>query len=412
MKCHKYIFAEFAKFKRVGKMQLCTIVVTLALCLIFILQLVPWINHPMSLPRILNLPALTAIIPLAACGLLLTGSAEASGTLFLILVSLTLIATVLVAVFHAEIIAHRIGEPLGTLVLALAVTVIEVSLIISMMLSGGDETRSLARDTVFATVMIICNGVIGICLLSGGIRHQIVKFRAEGSSAALSVLAALTTLTLILPQFTTTVAGPIYSTAQLGFASLMSLILYLVFVFVQTVRHKEHFLAEVSQPGVGQEDPHGEPASLATAWASFVLLMVALVGVVGLAKQLSPAIKNGVDAIGAPQAVIGIAIALLVLMPETLAALRAARRNQIQTSLNLALGSALATIGLTIPAVGAVAIAMGIPLELGLPAKEIVLLALTLMVSAITVIGGQATIMQGTVHLVLFAAFLFLAVIP
>jgi len=368
----------------------------------------------MRLPRILNLPVITVLVPLLACGVLFSGLGENAGTLALLLISLTLIATVLVAVFHAEIIAHRIGEPLGTLVLALAVTVIEVSLIVSMMLSGGDEARSLARDTVFATVMIICNGVVGICLLSGGIRHRIVKFRTEGSSAALSVLAALTTLTLILPEFTTTTPGPTYSSAQLGFASLMSLILYLVFVFVQTVRHKDHFLPKVLEGNTETEDatPHAEQPSLATSWASFTLLFGALIGVVGLAKQLSPAIKNGVDAISAPQAVIGIAIALLVLLPETLAALRAARRNQIQTSLNLALGSALATIGLTIPAVGAVAIAMGITLDLGLPAKEIVLLALTLMVSAITVIAGQATIMQGTVHLVLFAVFLFLAIFP
>ena len=368
----------------------------------------------MRLPRILDLPAITLIVPLLACALLLSGLGSGGSALFLGLVSLTLIATVLVAVYHAEIIAHRIGEPLGTLVLALAVTVIEVSLIISMMLSGGDEARSLARDTVFATVMIICNGVVGICLLAGGIRHRIVRFRAEGSSAALSVLAALTTLTLILPQFTTTTPGPSYSNAQLGFASLMSLILYLVFVFVQTVRHKDHFLAHVHESDLATDDAtaHASPPQLATSWASFVLLLLALVGVVGLAKQLSPAIKSGVEAISAPLAVIGIAIALLVLMPETLAALRAARRNQIQTSLNLALGSALATIGLTIPAVGAVAIAMGMTLDLGLPAKEVVLLALTLMVSAITVIGGQATIMQGTVHLVLFAVFLFLAIFP
>lgn len=224
------------------------------------------------------------------------------------------------------------------------------------------------------------------------------------------MLAALTTLTLVLPEFTTTTPGPTYSNAQLGFASLMSLILYLVFVFVQTVRHKEHFLAHVHESDLASHDTasHASQPQLATSWASFVLLLLALVGVVGLAKQLSPAIKSGVEAISAPLAVIGLAIALLVLMPETLAALRAARRNQIQTSLNLALGSALATIGLTIPAVGAVAIA----LDLGLPAKEIVLLALTLIVSAITVIGGQATIMQGRVHLVLFAVFLFLAIFP
>ena len=368
----------------------------------------------MRLPRLLDLPAITIVVPLAACGLLLSGLGASASPLYVLLVTLALIATVLVAVYHAEIIAHRIGEPLGTLVLALAVTVIEVSLIVSMMLSGGEEARSLARDTVFATVMIICNGVVGICLLAGGIRHRIVRFRAEGSSAALSVLAALTTLTLILPEFTTSTPGPTYAPAQLGFASLMSLILYLVFVFVQTVRHKDHFLTKevAGDDGVNEVEQHASRPALGTSWASFVLLMLALVGVVGLAKQLSPAIKSGVEAISAPLSVIGIAIALLVLMPETLSALRAARRNQIQTSLNLALGSALATIGLTIPAVGTVAIIMGITLDLGLPAKEIVLLALTLLVSAITVIGGQATIMQGTVHLVLFAAFLFLAIFP
>ena len=368
----------------------------------------------MRLPKFLGLPAITIVVPIVALGLLMSGLGDSASAPFLALVAPALIGTVLVAVVHAEIIAHRMGEPLGTLVLALAVTVIEVSLIVSMMLSGGDDARSLARDTVFATVMIICNGVVGICLLAGSIRHGIVNFRAEGSSSALSVLVALTTLTLILPQFTTTTPGPTYSPAQLGFASLMSLILYLVFVFVQTVRHKDHFLPHAVEPGEGANDAseHDSRPLLTTAWASFVLLLVALVGVVGLAKQLSPAIKRGVEAISAPLSVIGIAIALLVLMPETLAALRAARRNEIQTSLNLALGSALATIGLTIPAVGALSIAMGITLDLGLPAKEIVLLALTLLVSAITVIGGQATIMQGTVHLVLFAAFLFLAIVP
>ncbi|MFZ4538087.1 calcium:proton antiporter [Propionivibrio sp.] len=217
------------------------------------------------------------IIPVAACALLLSGRGDSASPIFLLLISLPLIATVLVAVFHAEFIAHRIGEPLGTLVLALAVTVIEVSLIVSMMmLSGGDEARSLARDTVFATVMIICNGVIGICLLTGSIKHHILTFRAEGSSSALSVLAALTTLTLILPQFTTTTPGPIYSPAQLGFASLMSLILYLVFVFVQTVRHKDHFLPEVLELIEGSDEatqhtthpcwPPPGPALLCFCW--------------------------------------------------------------------------------------------------------------------------------------------------
>lgn len=362
------------------------------------------------MPRatLLGLPPSTVAIPLAACALLAATWGQAPGWIMLLLISGALIATVLVAVFHAEVVAHRVGEPLGTLVLALAVTVIEVSLIVSMMLSGGSEVAALARDTVFATVMIICNGVIGLCLLAGAIRHRFVSFRIEGTSSALSVLAALTTLTLILPVFTTTTTGPTYSPPQLAFAGLMSLLLYGVFVFVQTVRHRDFFLPPA---GMANEEHHPPPSNQA-AWLSLGLLLASLVAVVGLAKMLSPAIQKGVEAAAAPAAVVGIAIALLVLLPETWAALRAALRNRMQTSLNLALGSALATIGLTIPAVGLLSIILDIPLVLGLPAKEVVLLSLTLLVSTITLASGQATVLQGAVHLVLFAAFLFLAIIP
>lgn len=361
------------------------------------------------LSRPFDLPLITLLVPPAACALLLLDIGGSGGAPLLALVTVTLVATVLTAVHHAEVIAHRVGEPLGTLVLALAVTVIEVSLIVSMMLSGGEATSSLARDTVFATVMIICNGVVGLCLLAGSIRHRILHFRAEGSSSAFSVLAALTTLTLILPQFTTSAPGPRYSPLQLGFASVASLVLYLVFVFVQTVRHRDHFLPAADE---GELPDAAHAPSTATAWISFAALLAALVGVVGLAKMLSPAIERGIQAVNAPASAIGIAIALLVLLPETLAAVRAARRNQMQTSLNLALGSALATIGLTIPAVGATALAIGLPLDLGLSATGIVLLAISLLIGAITVIGGQATVLQGTVHLVLFIAFVFLALVP
>lgn len=357
---------------------------------------------------LLSLPAWSVAIPLAAFALLLTIWGKPLGWFALLLVGGGLIAAVLVAVFHAEVVAHRVGEPLGTLVLALAVTIIEVSLIVSMMFSGGDETAALARDTVFATVMIICNGVIGLCLLAGAIRHRVVGFRVQGTAPALSVLAALTVLTLVLPEFTTSTPGPTYSPAQLAFAGLMSLVLYAVFVFVQTVRHREFFLPLES----GATEEEASTPSTAGAWLSLFLLTIALITVVGLAKLLAPAIKSGVAAVGAPAAVVGIAIALLVLLPETWAALRAASRNRMQTSLNLALGSALATIGLTIPAVALVSIVLDTQLVLGLPAKEIVLLLLTLLVSSITLAGGQATVLQGAVHLVLFAAFLFLAVIP
>lgn len=356
----------------------------------------------------LPLPLWSLAIPPAACTLLAIFWGGELGGLLLALTGATLIASVLVAVFHAEIIAHRLGEPFGTLVLAMAVTIIEVSLIVSMMLSNGPGVDALARDTVFATVMIICNGVIGVCLLTGAIRHHTIAFRVDGSSSALSVLVALTVLTLVLPEFTTTTPGPTYSPPQLAFAGLSSLMLYGVFVFVQTVRHRDQFLP-VNLPGTDEEHPH---PSATQAGLAVILLFIALIAVVGLAKLLAPTIQSGVAAIGAPPSVVGIAIALMVLLPETVAAMRAAANNRMQTSLNLALGSALATIGLSIPSVAVAAHLLDIPLTLGLPSKEIVLLMVTLLISAITLAGGRATVLHGAVHLVLFGAFIHLSIVP
>ena len=319
-----------------------------------------------------------------------------------------LIVTVFAAVYHAEVVAHRIGEPFGTLVLAVAVTVIEVALIVSIMIGAAADTTGLARDTVFAAVMIVCNGIVGLCLLSGGMRHHEQGFQLQGASAALAVLAALTTLTLILPNVTTSVAGPVFSTSQLGFAGIVSLVLYGSFVFVQTVRHRDYFLPVED----GGEETHAPPPSGRTALVSAGLLLAALIAVVGLAKALTPTLEFGVAWVGAPKAVVGIVIAALVLLPEGLAAVKAARANRLQTSLNLALGSALASIGLTIPAVAVVSIALHQPLELGLDVKEEVLLALTLFVGVITLGTGRTTVLQGIVHLVIFATFLFLAVVP
>lgn len=365
----------------------------------------------MSTPSRFALPLWSIGIPLAACGVLLGTWGRAPVSILLALVGATLIAAVLVAVFHAEVVAHRVGEPFGTLILALAVTIIEVSLIVSMMLSGGEGASTLARDTVYAAVMIVCNGIVGTCLLTGTVKHRVVVFRIEGSSPPLAVLIALTTLTLVLPQFTTTTPGPTYSPTQLAFAGLMSLVLYGVFVFVQTVRHRDYFLP-LADAGEQNEEVHAERPSARVALFSLLLLFGALVAVVGLAKYLTPSIEAGVKAAAAPASVVGIIIALLVLLPETGAALRAAHHNRMQTSLNLALGSALATIGLTIPAVGVLSIYLGIPLVLGLPAKEMVLLALTLVVSVVTLAAGRATVLHGAVHLVLFAAFLFLSIVP
>ena len=353
--------------------------------------------------------------PLVACFTLAGVFAFKMHTLPFVAVEATvLVATVFAAVYHAEVVAHRVGEPFGTLVLALAVTVIEVALIVSIMLGGGSDSATLARDTVFAAVMIICNGLVGICLLAGGVRHHEQDFQAKGASAALAVLAALVTLTLVLPNFTTSAAGPVFSNSQLVFAGIVSLVLYGTFVFVQTVRHRDYFLpdAETDAAAAADEEAHAPPPSAGAALASFALLAVSLVAVVGLAKKLTPAVGAGVAWTGAPKAVVGIVIAAVVLLPEGLAALRAARLNRLQTSMNLALGSALASIGLTIPAVATVSIILGTPLALGLGAKEEVLLAVTVLISLMTLGTGRTTVLQGIVHLVILAVYLFLSIVP
>lgn len=320
-----------------------------------------------------------------------------------------LIAAVLAAVHHAEVVAHRVGEPFGTLILAIAVTVIEAALILSLMLAGGAGKAALPRDTIFSSIMIIANGAVGLCLLAGGIRHHEQTFRLEGATSALAALIALATLSLVLPTFTTSAPGSQYTTVQLAFAGAASLVLWGVFVFVQTVKHRDYFLP-VADPG--DESAHAPRPSGAAAWTSFSLLLVALASVIGLAKVLSPTVERGVAAAGAPQAVIGIVIALLVLLPETWAAVRAAHADRMQTSLNLALGSALASIGLTIPVVAIASVVLAMPLQLGLAPKDLVLLALTFAVGAITLGTGRTNVLQGAVHLVIFAAFLVLAFVP
>lgn len=355
------------------------------------------------------MPVWSWAIPFAAAGLLAAALLVTPGPFVVAVCALALVAKVIAAVHHAEVVAHKVGEPFGTLVLAVAVTVIEVALIVSMMLAGGDEQAALPRDTIFAAVMIIANGIIGLCLLIGGLRHHEQTFRVEGANAALAALVAMSTLSLVLPAFTTSVPGPTYSRAQLAFAAVASLCLWAVFVFVQTVRHRDYFLPPVD---AADEAVHAPPPSAPVAWASFALLLVSLVAVVGLAKVLSPGIEAAVDAAGAPQAVIGIAIALLVLLPETWAAVRAAIADRLQTSLNLALGSAMASIGLTIPVVAAASVVLDMPLVLGLAPKDLVLLTLTFVVGSITFVSGRTNAMQGAVHLVIFAAFLFLALFP
>ena len=355
------------------------------------------------------MPAWAWILPALASAVLGAAMTLPVGPVLAVASGAMLVAAVIAAVHHAEVVAHRVGEPFGTLVLAVAVTVIEVSLILSMMLAGGPGTAVLPRDTIFSAIMIICNGVVGICLLVGGLHHREQSFRVEGAGPALAALVALATLSLVLPSFTTTAPGGTYSASQLAFAAIASVALWAVFVFVQTVRHRDYFLP-VADPA--NEEAHAQPPSSPQAWASFGLLIVSLVAVVGLAKMLSPTIERAIAAAGAPRTVIGIAIAMLVLLPETWAAVRAARADRLQTSMNLALGSALASIGLTIPVVAVASVAFDIPLTLGLGPKDLVLLFLTFLVGAITLGTGRTNLMQGAVHLVIFAVFVFLAFVP
>lgn len=331
------------------------------------------------------------------------------GVAGIVAATVILVGSVIAAVHHAEVVAHRVGEPFGTLVLAVAVTVIEVSLIVSLMLSGGADASSLARDTVFAAIMIILNGIIGICLLAGGMRHHEQRFTLRGVSAALCVLAAMAVLSLVLPNYVSSSPGPTYATSQLIFVAVVSLILYGTFVMVQTVRHRDYFLP--SEETV-KHDTHAEPPDAGTAAIAFGTLLVALTAVVLLAKTLAPTVEAAVLGAGLPLTVVGVVIAALVLAPESLAALRAARRDRIQTSLNLALGSALATIGLTIPSVAIVSLAMGLPLSLGIDAKSLTLLILSMFVATLTLGTGRTTVLHGAVHLVIFAAYLFVTVVP
>ena len=327
-----------------------------------------------------------------------------------VLLALALFLAVLAAVHHAELIAHRVGEPFGTFLLAVAVTIIELGLIVTLMSAGGEDAATLARDTVFAAVMIILNGLLGICILIGAIRHREQTFRQTGVSASLATICALTILTLVLPNFTITEPGPVYAPSQLAFVAVVSFLLYVTFVGVQSVRHRDYFLP----PKVlaADEDVHADPPSNRRTLVSAALLIACLGAVVLLAKSLASPIETALASVGAPRAVVGVIIAALVLLPESVAAVRAALANRLQTSLNLGLGSALATIGLSIPAVAALSLWVGLPIALGLDSKSIVLLFLTLIVASLSLGTGRTTILQGVVHLVILGVYLFTTVVP
>lgn len=322
--------------------------------------------------------------------------------------ALLLFVSVLAAVHHAEVIAHKVGEPYGTIILAICITILEVGLIISFMLSGSEGSQTYARDTVFAAVMLILNGILGICIWIGSRKYKEQFFITNSATSYLVCLVAILVLTLILPNYTSSARGPYYSEAQLVFISLACLTVYSSFLTFQTVRHRNYFVIESPDETLHEADP----PSMENTLLSLVMLIICLATVIFMAKGLSPVIEEFVENIGAPRALVGVIIAAVVLLPEGLAAIRAARNNQIQSSINLGLGSALASVGLTIPAVSAVCIYYDIPFVLGLDMKSIILLALSVFIVMLSLSRGKTNHLYGTVLLVNLAAYIFTVIVP
>jgi Ca2+:H+ antiporter len=352
------------------------------------------------------------LIPAVSLALLAMTWDRAVSFPVLLVAAFAVVLTVFSAVHHAEVVALRVGEPFGSLILAVAVTVIEVGMIVVLMLDNPEKNLNLARDTVFSAVMITTNAIIGGSLLLKTLKKRVAVFSPEGVIGALAVLAALSVLSMVLPTVTVSSPGPTFTQAQLWIAAVTSLILYLTFVAMQTVRHRDYFLPPDSSGSAQSIYLHVAPPKNSIALWSLVGLLMSLIGVVGLAKVSSPLIQGAVNDLELPQMVVAVSIAMVVLLPESISAFNAARFGRTQTSLNLALGSALASIGLTIPVIAIMSSVMGLQVNLGLGNTEIVFLFLTLIVTALTLIPGRATLLQGVVHLCLFGAYLMVVFLP
>ena len=358
--------------------------------------------------KVKNILSWTVVFPILASVFYLAGFL--TDTIFSnVAGAILLFITVLAAVHHAVVVAHKVGEPYGTIILAICITILEVGLIISFMLSGGEGAMTYARDTVFAAVMLILNGILGICIWIGSWKYKEQFFMRSSATTYLVSLVAILVLTLILPNFTSSARGPIYNNTQLIFVSLACLVIYGSFLMLQTVRHRNYFIVAAPDDHTAHE---AAPPSNAKTIASLVLLIVCLAVVIFMAKGLSPVIEDFVENIGAPRALVGVIIASVVLLPEGLAAIRAARNNQIQSSINLGLGSALASVGLTIPAVSVVCIMFDIPFVLGLDMKSIILLALSVFTVMLSLSRGKTNHLYGTVLLVNLAAYIFMVIVP
>ncbi len=310
-------------------------------------------------------------------------------------------------VHEAEDLAHRLGEPYGTLILTLSIVIIEVALIAAVML-GAQEAPTLGRDTMFAVLMIVLNGVVGLGLLLGGQRHLEQSHNLRGAAAYLSVIIPLTIIALVLPNFTTSTNDGTLSPLQAGFFSVFTLALYGIFILLQTGRHRGHFMdpEEAVEEATPVPQPHGN------AWPHVALLLANILPIVILAKSLAKVLDHGIAVLGAPPALGGVLIAMVVFTPEGISALRAIAANQLTRAVNLCLGAATSTLGLTVPAVLVIGLATGQRVELGLAPAGMVLLVTTLILSALTFSRPRTTTLEGAVHLTLFAVFLVLIFNP
>ncbi len=313
------------------------------------------------------------------------------------------LGSALSVVRHADHIAEALGEPYGTLVLTLSVTAIEVMSISAVMLHG-ENNPTLVRDTLFAIIMIILGGMVGGSLLLGGWLHREQHYNLQGANAYLSVIIPLAVFTLTLPDFTITTPGPTLSFAQQIFLFAMSVGLYAAFLSIQTGRHRGFFISDGDDAGEPPALPQPAPP---VTWHA-VLLLAYILPVVFLAEQLANPIDYFIETLQAPPPLGGVAIALLVATPEAIAATRSAMANRLQRSINISLGSVLSTIGLTVPAMLTISYFTGHVVYLGLDKANDVLLLLTLAICVVTFASGRTNILQGAVHVVLFAAFLML----
>lgn len=370
--------------------------------------------------KIVKLYQWTTSIPILACILYFSGLLD-NNFVFQIIAGILLMFCVMSAVHHSEIVAYRVGEPLGTIILAVSITIIEVAIIISLMTTGGKEYAAFARDTVYAATMLILNGIVGLSLFLGGRKFHTQTFSPHSVKIALVSLVSIVAFAMILPTFTNSQTGPYYTEKQLLFEIFACLVIYTAFISAQTNRHREYFVADDSsnkkENSEGKEikeikENKSHTISNISLTISIVFLLISLTIVVLLAKSLSPQIEHLVVSNGLPKSLVGIIIAAVILLPEGIAAVSAARNNKLQTSLNLALGSALASIGLTIPAVSIASYIYDFPLILGLDILPIILLVISIFTVMLSLIGGRSNSVYGVVLLVNLLAYIFLTINP